>query len=72
MGFFGNLIGQGLGALGSKFIPIEGVDGQKLGGTIGNLFPFKHGGRVGKYKGAIDASIPGKKVKAKKGKKSKK
>jgi hypothetical protein len=54
MGFFGSLLGQGLGALGSKFMPIEGVDGAKLGGMLGNLAPFKTGGK-----------IPGKRGKAK-------
>lgn len=52
MGFFGNLIGQGLGALGSKFLPIPGVDGKTLGGHLGGSFlPFRRGGRVsGGYK----------------------
>lgn len=47
MGFFGNLLGQGLGFLGSKIIPIPGVDGRTLGGAIGGqLLPFAKGGRV--------------------------
>lgn len=45
-GFFGNLIGQGLGYLGSKLMPIPGIDGRKLGGAIGGLAPFMKGGRV--------------------------
>jgi hypothetical protein len=56
MGWFGNLIGKGLGsmagAIGSKYIPISGVNGEdiggKIGGALGNLMPFKKGGRVRK------------------------
>jgi hypothetical protein len=47
MGFFGNLLGTAFGSLGSHLLPIAGVDGGKLGGTIGNLLPFSRGGRVG-------------------------
>ncbi len=65
MGFFGNLIGSALGSLGSKFLPIEGVDGGKLGGSIGNLLPFKKGGKVRRKTKA-------KKPKAKRAKKAKK
>jgi len=54
MGIFGNLIGQGLGALGSKFMPIDGVDGQKLGGTIGSWMPFHMGGQVGSVGGSYE------------------
>lgn len=50
MGFFGSLLGGGLGAIGSKFLPIPGVDGQTLGSAIGGL-AFKTGGRVGGKKG---------------------
>lgn len=46
MGFFGNLIGQGLGALGSQFLPIPGVNGQELGGHLGGMLPFARGGVV--------------------------
>lgn len=46
MGFFGNLIGQGLGALGSQLFPIPGVDGAKLGGSLGGMLPFARGGVV--------------------------
>jgi hypothetical protein len=56
-GFFGNLIGQGLGALGSKLFPIAGVDGATLGGSLGGMLPFARGGvipvpvnRMGAYK----------------------
>jgi hypothetical protein len=48
MGFFGSLLGGGLGAIGSKFLPIPGVDGQVLGSALGGLAPFKTGGAVGK------------------------
>ena len=54
MGLFGSAIGGLLGGLGSKFMPIAGIDGEKLGGMLGGLAPFKNGGKV-----------PGKKGKAK-------
>ena len=54
MPLFGNLLGGLAGALGSKILPIPGVDGQKLGGALGSLLPFKTGG-----------VIPGKRGKAK-------
>ena len=47
MGFFGSLLGGGLGAIGSKFLPIPGVDGQVLGSALGGLAPFKTGGAGG-------------------------
>jgi hypothetical protein len=50
MGFFGNLLGQGLGALGSRFLPIPGVDGKQLGGALGGMLPFQKGGRVPAHK----------------------
>ena len=53
MGIFGNLLGQGLGALGSTFFPVKGLDGQAIGGALGSLAPFKNGGAVGKRKRAI-------------------
>ena len=46
MGFFGSLLGQGLGALGSQLFPIAGVDGAKLGGSLGNMLPFARGGMI--------------------------
>lgn len=51
MGFFGSLLGGGLGAIGSKFLPIPGIDGQTLGSALGGLAPFKTGGAVGGPKG---------------------
>ena len=48
MPLFGNLLGGLAGALGSKILPIPGVDGQKLGGALGSLLPFKTGGHVKK------------------------
>ncbi len=50
MGVFGNLIGQGLGALGSHVLPIPGVNGRELGGAIGSWLPFARGGMVPKYR----------------------
>ena len=50
MGVFGNLLGQGAGALGSQFLPIPGVNGQQLGGFLGNMMPFRKGGRVTAHK----------------------
>lgn len=46
MGMFGNLLGQLAGSVGSKFLPIPGVNGGELGGAIGGLLPFKNGGAV--------------------------
>jgi hypothetical protein len=49
MGVFGNLLGQGLGALGeSIFGKTDGIDGQRLGGSIGNWLPFARGGVIPK------------------------
>ena len=50
MGVFGNLLGSIAGNLGSKFLPIPGVNGGELGGAIGSLMPFKTGGAVGPRK----------------------
>lgn len=46
MGVFGNLIGQGLGALGSHVLPVPGVNGRELGGFLGGMLPFARGGIV--------------------------
>ena len=51
MGIFGNLLGNLAGSLGSKFLPIPGVNGGELGGAIGGLMPFKNGGKVPGKKG---------------------
>jgi hypothetical protein len=51
MGAFGAAIGNLLGTLGSKIMPIDGVDGGKLGSFMGNLAPFKTGGKVPGKKG---------------------
>jgi hypothetical protein len=52
MGFFGNLLGSGLGKLGENFLgKTDGIDGATLGGTLGNLLPFKTGGKVPGRKG---------------------
>lgn len=45
---FGSALGGMLGSLGSKMLPIPGVDGGQLGNFLGGLFPFKKGGRIGK------------------------
>lgn len=47
MGVFGNLLGQGLGMLGEGiFGKTPGIDGQQLGGHIGNWLPFARGGVI--------------------------
>ena len=48
MGFFGGLIGRGLGYVGEKvFGKTKGIDGQQLGDTIGSkVIPFKKGGKI--------------------------
>ena len=53
MGFFGNLIGQGLGKLGEGLLgKTKGIDGAALGGGLGgSILPFKNGGAVGGKKG---------------------
>jgi hypothetical protein len=48
MGMFGSLLGNLAGGLGSKFLPIPGVNGGELGGALGGLLPFKTGGAVKK------------------------
>jgi hypothetical protein len=54
MGFFGNLLGQGLGYGVSKaFGGSDGVTNvaKDVGGSIGSLLPFRKGGRVKHKKG---------------------
>ena len=51
MGLFGKILGNIAGGLGSKFLPLPGVNGGEIGSTIGNLLPFKNGGAVGGKKG---------------------
>lgn len=53
MGILGGLIGRGLGALGSAFLPVKGLNGADIGQSLGSLAPFKNGGPVGKRKRAI-------------------
>ena len=43
---FGSAIGGALGSLGSSLFPINGLDGQAIGKTIGGWFPFKKGGLI--------------------------
>ena len=45
MGFFGNLLGQGLGHLAGGVMGDSGT-GANIGGQLGGLLPFSHGGRV--------------------------
>jgi hypothetical protein len=52
MGMFGSLLGNLAGGLGSKFLPIPGVNGGELGGALGGLLPFKTGGAVKGRKGS--------------------
>lgn len=47
MGFFGNLIGQGLGGLAGGAIGHQ-REGAAIGGTLGGMLPFKKGGMVKK------------------------
>jgi hypothetical protein len=46
MGFFGNLGGKILGSGIDHTLGGSGNIGSSLGGAIGNLLPFKKGGRV--------------------------
>jgi hypothetical protein len=47
MGFFGGILGQGLGALGEEiFGKTQGIDGQALGKNIGSYLPFSRGGKI--------------------------
>ena len=50
MGFFGGLIGQGLGKIGESLLgKTAGISGSELGGSLGgSLLPFKTGGYVKK------------------------
>ena len=72
MGFFGGLLGSALGSIGSRFLPIPGIEGGKLGSAIGSLAPFAKGGRIlrapGMKRGGMVNKPP---KKAKKGKKTK-
>ena len=46
MGFWGKILGNVAGGLGSKVLPLQGVNGGEIGSSIGNLLPFKNGGVV--------------------------
>ncbi len=48
MGFFGSLLGRGLGTIGSALLPVKGISGGDVGEQLGALAPFKHGGAVKK------------------------
>jgi hypothetical protein len=64
-GFFGEVLGNALGKIGSHFLPIPGVDGGQVGQTIGGFLPFKKGGKVKKitkkdmYKAVLHKSMGG-------------
>ena len=45
MGFFGNLLGQGVGGLAGGLIGHQ-KEGSAIGGTLGSMLPFKKGGIV--------------------------
>jgi hypothetical protein len=49
---FGSMLGSLLGSIGSKLIPIPGVDGGQLGAALGGLSGFRTGGKVGGKRGA--------------------
>lgn len=51
MGIFGKILGTALGSVGSQLFPIKGLDGGQVGSLLGELAPFKTGGRVGGKKG---------------------
>jgi hypothetical protein len=62
MGFFGSLLGQGLGALGEGiFGKTQGIDGQSLGKNIGSYLPFARGGKVPARKRGGAKKAPAKK-----------
>ena len=46
MGFWGKILGNVAGGLGSKVLPLQGVNGGEIGSSIGNLLPFSNGGVV--------------------------
>lgn len=48
---FGSLLGGLAGSIGSKLIPIPGIDGGALGSYLGSLSGFKNGGTVGGPRG---------------------
>lgn len=43
---FGSLLGGLLGNIGSKLIPLPGINGEAVGSALGGLTGFKKGGRV--------------------------
>jgi len=73
-GVFGNLLGSALGSLGSSFFPIKGINGKELGGSLGDLLPFRRGGvmPVKRRGGSVIPMFPMKRGGRKKAKKAKK
>jgi hypothetical protein len=51
MGFWGKILGNVAGGIGSKVFKLDGVNGGEIGSQIGGLLPFKNGGAVGGPKG---------------------
>jgi hypothetical protein len=51
MGLFGNILGQGLGGLAGVLLGADPNKTAGLGGQVGDLLPFKKGGRVPGKKG---------------------
>jgi hypothetical protein len=47
MGFWGKILGNVAGGIGSKVFKLDGVNGGEIGSQIGGLMPFKTGGAVG-------------------------
>ena len=46
MGLFGNILGRGLGSIGSALFPVAGINGGDVGAALGGLAPFKKGGPI--------------------------
>jgi len=60
MGFIGQGLGGLLGNIGSKILPIPGVNGGQLGSFLGNMMPFKKGGKLKKAKAKPKAKVKAK------------
>ena len=67
MGFFGGLLGRGLGKLGEMVVgKTRGIDGAELGDNLGSkILPFRKGGVVGPVRPALKKGGKVKKPKAK-------
>lgn len=73
MGFFGGLLGRGLGKLGEMVVgKTRGIDGAELGDHLGSkILPFRKGGVIGPARPALrkGGKVKKPKSKAKKAKK---